>query len=342
MLASNRFALLFFSFQLTKFIDSSLQLLKTETYPINEIDFDSNKDTLAFVHIQKTSGTFWIDKIKINLLALNNKNSWKNVCKYDERRRFYDCLFYSKIDFGRYSSLYWSLNEIFDCDIHANIGELRRCIQADFRNQGKLNLITILRDPLERYISEFKHVQRGARWSKSVRHCKEMPVYTKTCFDSHSNCSNVTWEEFLSCDYNQANNRQVRMLADYFEIGCESLKCWTKDSNCKKEIQRTYDMKILENAKKNLRSLSFFGLTEYQALSQYLFEKTFKKKLKFSNNLSVDSVERRLSKNLLKTEYKNYQNEIIEKNTLDIALYEYAEKLFFSRVSYFRTLNVDN
>jgi hypothetical protein len=35
----------------------------------------------------------------------------------------------------------------------------------------------------------------------------------------------ATWEDFINCDFNQANNRQIRMLADYCEIGCETLKC---------------------------------------------------------------------------------------------------------------------
>jgi hypothetical protein len=94
------------------------------------------------------------------------------------------------------------------------------------------------------------------------------------------------------------------------------------------------DKKILENAKKNLRSLSFFGLTEYQALSQYLFEKTFENKLRFSKNLKLDN--QRLSSKLLETnEFKNNKNAIVKKNNLDMALYEYAEKIFFERISFF-------
>ena len=50
--------------------------------------------------------------------------------------------------------------------------------------------------------------------------------------------------------------------------------------------KRKYENDLLENAKKNLVSFSFFGLTEYQRLSQYLFEKTFKNKFKFSQPFS--------------------------------------------------------
>ncbi len=287
--------------------------------------------------IQKTSGTYWIDELKKNLIALNYIKQWENVCKFNYRKNYLDCFSSVNKDFGRFSPLFWNLNEHFNCDIHAGIGELRHCIRSDLRVNGKLHLITMLRNPVERYISEFKHVQRGATWFKSVRYCKELPLYSQNCYVGHLDWRHATWEDFITCDNNQANNRQVRMLADYHEIGCESLKCLLKNSNCTEKMKNFDDKKILENAKKNLRSLSFFGLTEYQALSQYLFEKTFENKLRFSKNLKLDN--QILSSKLLETnEFKNNKNVIIEKNNLDMALYEYAEKIFFERISFFHNL----
>ena len=172
----------------------------------------------------------------------------------------------------------------------------------------------MLRNPVERYISEFKHVQRGATWLKSVRYCQETPFYSTPCYAGHLDWSHVTWDAFIKCDHNHANNRQVRMLADYYEIGCESLNCLTKDFNCNDELKKSNEEKLLENAKKNLRSMSFFGLTKYQALSQYLFEKTFENKLKFSQSLKLEND--RLSWKLLETdEFKKYRNVIVEKNS---------------------------
>ena len=194
--------------------------------------------------------------------------------------------------------------------------------------------MTMLKNPIERYISEFKHVQRGATWSKSVRYCTEYHLYSQNCYSGRKDWSHATWDDFLNCDHNQANNRQVRMMADYNEIGCECLHCWTQNENCSQEMKNSNEEKILENAKTNLRSLSFFGLAEYQELSQYLFEKTFQDTLKFSKNLTLDK--RRQSSELVETEFKNHQNIIAEKNSLDIVFYKYAEKIFFARISYFQ------
>ena len=332
------FALLSYFLSFFICISSILQLDKEVV--IREVDFDPKKDTIAFIHIQKTSGTLWINEMRKSLIALDKNNGWSNVCVWNERRKFFDCLS-SRSSFNRLSSVFWNLNENFNCDIHANIGELRKCIHADHRSKGKVNMITMLRNPIERYISEFKHVQKGATWFKSVRYCKEKPLYSRNCYAPHNDWSHATWKDFLACDYNQANNRQVRMLADFFEIGCNSLDCWTKsEKNCSKDMKSSYEAKILENAKKNLRSLSFFGLTEHQSLSQYLFDKTFQKNLKFSeNSIGLAEENERLSSKLLEFEFKNYRNEIIARNTLDIALHEYAEKIFFARVSYFQNLN---
>jgi hypothetical protein len=94
-----------------------------------------------------------------------------------------------------------------------------------FQKYWNIQLITILRNPVERYTSEFKHVQRGGTWPKSVRYYNELPLYCQNCYAGRLDWSHATWEDFINCDFNQANNRQVRMLADYLEIGCETLKC---------------------------------------------------------------------------------------------------------------------
>ena len=50
-----------------------------------------------------------------------------------------------------------------------------------------------------------------------------------TCLTNNSIIDNSTWEQFLSCDN---SNRQVRMLANYNQLGCNVLKCLTKSANC--------------------------------------------------------------------------------------------------------------
>ncbi len=283
-----------------------------------EIEFDLSYDTLAFLHIQKTSGSFWIDEIQNNLLAHTDLHSWSNVCLLNVCRWF------------------WNFYEFFGCDIHAGYNELSNCLDNVIINIGKLHMITILRNPLDRYVSEFQHVKRGATWERAVRACNEQPIYSNSCYSGFTDWSNVSWNDFLGCEYNLANNRQVRMLANYNELGCDRLKCWLKSSNCSLEMKIKYEDDLLENAKKNLLAMSFFGLTEYQSLSQYLFEKTFKNKFKFAKPFSVNK--NRLGSKLLETVYKSSINEIEENNHLDVKLYEFATKIFFQRVSHFQSL----
>ena len=70
----------------------------------------------------------------------------------------------------------------------------------------------MLRDPVSRYLSEWKHVQRGATWKTSLHMCDgrsptqdELP----TCY-AGDDWSGVALTEFMDCPSNLANNRQVR------------------------------------------------------------------------------------------------------------------------------------
>jgi hypothetical protein len=90
--------------------------------------------------IQKTSGTYWIDELKKNLIALIYIKEWENVCKPNYRKNYLDCFSSVKRDFGRFSPLFWNLNENFNSDIHADIGELKHCIRSDLRIKGKVKL----------------------------------------------------------------------------------------------------------------------------------------------------------------------------------------------------------
>lgn len=60
---------------------------------------------------------------------------------------------------------------------------------------------------------------------------------------------------------------QVRMLADLSLVGCYNMSTVPE----KKRAQL-----LLDSAKKNLRDMAFFGLTEYQRKTQFLFERTFR------------------------------------------------------------------
>lgn len=61
------------------------------------------------------------------------------------------------------------------CGLHADWTELTGCVDQELdKNEGETAkrryfYITLLRSPIPRYLSEYRHVQRGATW-KNARH----------------------------------------------------------------------------------------------------------------------------------------------------------------------------
>lgn len=76
----------------------------------------------------------------------------------------------------------------------------------------KFYYITLLRDPVSRYLSEWRHVQRGATWKTSLHMCDgrtPTPEELPSCYEG-SDWSGCTLQQFMDCPYNLANNRQVQ------------------------------------------------------------------------------------------------------------------------------------
>ncbi|CAF0792094.1 unnamed protein product [Brachionus calyciflorus] len=154
----------------------------------------------------------------------------------------------------------------------------------------------MLRNPIKRFISEWQN--------NYVKFFKGQETW------------NTTLEDFMSCEYNLANNRQI-LLSD------SNYDCSDKSGE-----------EMLEEAKRNLESLRFFGLTEYHDLNQKLFIKTFSgsfrflKEFKVKNQTKADEFYYDLKMNNSdKILYK-----IEELNSLDMQLYEFAKDLFFKRL----------
>nr|XP_021153095.1 heparan-sulfate 6-O-sulfotransferase 1 isoform X4 [Columba livia] len=194
------------------------------------------------------------------------------------------------------------------------------CIQA-----RKFYYITLLRDPVSRYLSEWRHVQRGATWKTSLHMCDgrtPTPEELPSCYEG-TDWSGCTLQEFMDCPYNLANNRQVRMLADLSLVGCYNMSFIPE--NKRAQI-------LLESAKKNLKDMAFFGLTEFQRKTQYLFERTFN--LKFIRPF--------MQYNSTRAGGVEVDNDTIrrieELNDLDMQLYDYAKDLFQQRYQYKRQL----
>nr|XP_027194151.1 heparan-sulfate 6-O-sulfotransferase 2-like [Dermatophagoides pteronyssinus] len=285
-----------------------------------QIDSSKN-DVLVFLHMQKTGGSAF-DRHLVRDLIL------PQPCKCDSKRKKKCRCFRPGT-----SNKYWLFSRYsigWKCGLHADYTELTNCVdrilnqleyQTD-RISTKRNFyfMTLLRDPISRFLSEFKHVQRGATWKTSRHWCdgrlptsKEIP----RCFHG-TNWRNVSLEEFMNCPHNLAFNRQTRMLADLNLVGCYNRSFMTREER---------DSIMLYSAKQNLRQMAMFGLCEEQLATQYMFEKIFRLKFRRSfiqfNQTHSHEVLTLLSQSTIE--------KIRDLNHLDMKLYSYAKQLFRKR-----------
>lgn len=281
-----------------------------------EVDFNiKGDDVIVFLHIQKTGGTTFGRHLVRNIQL-------ERPCECHAGQKKCTCYRPGKKEtwlFSRFSTG-WS------CGLHADWTELTSCVPSRMDSREvpetmpsrNYYYITILRDPVSRYLSEWRHVQRGATWKASLHVCDgRSPTLTElpSCYsgDDWSGCS---LQEFMDCLYNLANNRQTRMLADLSLVGCYNVSAMNEEERW---------AVLLESAKRNLLGMAFFGLTEYQRKTQYLFERTFN--LEFIapftqlNGTRASSVEVPAE-----TEHR-----ILKLNRWDVELYEYARDLFLQR-----------
>uniref|UniRef100_A0A2C9GSU1 Heparan-sulfate 6-O-sulfotransferase n=1 Tax=Anopheles atroparvus TaxID=41427 RepID=A0A2C9GSU1_ANOAO len=282
----------------------------------DDFQFDMNAhDVMVFLHIQKTGGTSF-GKHLVRDLDL------KRPCTCQRKKKRCYCFRPHRNEnwlFSRYSTG-WK------CGLHADWTELTGCVDQELdKNEGETAkrryfYITLLREPIARYLSEFRHVQRGATWKNARHWClgrHATPDELPPCYNG-ANWNGVALDEFAGCESNLAANRQTRMLADLALVGC---------------YNKTYmptaerDRIMLASAKRNLAAMSYFGLTEYQKISQYIFEETFN--LRFAipfeqHNTTVSTV-------TMHGLTPAQRARIDKLNALDIELYAFAKKLMFQR-----------
>lgn len=278
--------------------------------------FDMNgHDVMVFLHIQKTGGTSF-GKHLVQDLDL------QRPCTCQRKKKRCYCFRPNRNEnwlFSRYSTG-WK------CGLHADWTELTSCVDTEFdKNEGdsvkrRYFYITLLREPISRYLSEFRHVLRGATWKHSRHWCggreassTELPL----CYSGES-WKGVTLDEFMSCPTNLAHNRQTRMLADLALVGCYNMSYMSL-------LERNRVM--LASAKRNLAAMAFFALTEYQKIGQYVFEETFN--LRFA--IPFEQHNATLSSSTLSTLKPHQLQQIKELNSLDIELYEFAQNLMYKR-----------
>uniref|UniRef100_A0A665WB36 Heparan-sulfate 6-O-sulfotransferase n=1 Tax=Echeneis naucrates TaxID=173247 RepID=A0A665WB36_ECHNA len=275
-------------------------------------------DVMVFLHIQKTGGTTFGRHLVKNIQL-------ERPCDCVPGQRKCTCHRPGKAEswlFSRFSTG-WS------CGLHADWTELTSCVPPPRRprrktkSNGNFYYITMLRDPVSRYLSEWKHVQRGATWKTAIHMCDGRPPTQDelpACY-SGEDWTGVPLADFMNCPSNLANNRQVRMLADLSLVGCYNMSSMSA-------LER--GQVLLASAKTNLRNMAFYGLTEFQRKTQYLFERTFG--LRFIQAFTQINSTRAASVGI--SEKVRWRIEGL--NALDVELYEYAKELFLQRYQYNR------
>ncbi|XP_059208862.1 heparan-sulfate 6-O-sulfotransferase 1-A [Centropristis striata] len=298
--------------------------VKKYFFPVRDlqrtVDFQiKGEDVIVFLHIQKTGGTTFgrhlVQNVRLEVPCDCRPGQKKCTCYRPNRKETW---LFSRFSTG------WS------CGLHADWTELTNCVPGVLnkkenkqKNQRKFYYITLLRDPVSRYLSEWRHVQRGATWKTSLHMCDgrtPTPEELPSCYEG-TDWSGCTLQQFMDCPYNLANNRQVRMLADLSLVGCYNMSTVPE----KKRAQL-----LLESAKKNLRDMAFFGLTEYQRKTQFLFERTFR--LRFIRPFMQYNSTRAAGVDLDNATVQRIE----ELNELDMELYDYARDLFQQRYQYTR------
>ncbi|XP_076337695.1 heparan-sulfate 6-O-sulfotransferase 2-like [Tachypleus tridentatus] len=283
----------------------------------DDFEFDiKGSDVIVFLHIQKTGGTTF-GKHLVRDLDLERPCK----CKRGQKK----CKCYRPDSQAKYW-LFSRYSTGWKCGLHADWTELTNCVDTAMdqteRQEAKRRYfyITLLREPIARFLSEFRHVQRGATWKSSRHWCggrvpteEELPL----CYRG-DDWRGVTLEEFMNCPHNLAVNRQTRMLADLTLVGCYNNSVMS---------HRARDLLMLASAKENLKKMSYFGLCEYQKISQYLFESTFN--LHFFQPFEQFN-ETHSSLIMNEIDIRDLRK-IRELNHLDSELYKYAKELLLAR-----------
>lgn len=318
---------------------------RTHPSPPPNVSFDpGGRDSLIFIHIQKTAGSEFLRHLVTverdhRPLCLPESTAAATSVKRKKERSV--CPRPTRIESARPNGDWpWLISEKtlgWYCGLHPFYSEYKSCISLEkkvpkseqrFDPTANFHYSTMLRHPVLRYISEYLHVQRGATFSyrhicdgKKVKDSEMPPCYPG--YYDHKTWDNVTLSAFLSCESNWANNRQIFSVADL-----ETVLCFKKMALPREERER----RLLESAKNNLKQFSFFGITEYQTESSVLFEKTFG--LRFGEGLEQKPVSALNSAPMLSTIWNSEStyNKIAAANHLDMQLYEYALELFAARL----------
>ena len=288
----------------------------------------SGYDVMVFLHMQKTSGTMFglhlvdIDATPSCHCSVVGYQTWlgegprnktlpslvgKCTCpRTPTSSKPEEQWLFSRYTFG------------WPCGVHADWTLLKECVPSLYKHTAKqsvLHYVTVLRHPVDRFLSEYEHVLHGAVWkeSRTILSCKDKLFYLTECYSKYRTNGSFSLRQFMDCPYNAAKNRQTFMLADWNLIPCEDVL-----SHAAKERI------LLQSAIKNLGQMAYFALAERQNESMILFERSFDLHFKhpFQQRSRVQS-----------NRYTSEQLRQVEaENRLDMQLYNHATKLFNERL----------
>ena len=308
-----------------------------DVWPRLEVDFRSGNITFVFLHIQKTGGK----EFAIHFQNLRRRGEYEPLCRMKRNITNYNARLASAMCLIGLPQSHemWLVSETtygWLCGVHPSLVEMRSCLPMLFEKRfGKRNryfqFFTFIRHPIIRYISEFYHIRIYGIWPMPfITTCNYFQNETIASCISGINM-NTTLKEFMSCPESWSNNRQTIMLADVDQMGC-------LDPSAKSSEKR--DSILLETAKRNLKEMIYFGVTEYMKESVLLLEHRLD--VEFDSPFSQPLIKDLSIADLL---YKVWNNKTLYKeisslNYLDMQLYEYGLKLFDQRLRQIH-INID-
>lgn len=324
-----------------------------DEWPALDLDFESNRDVLAFIHVQKTGGSDFLS----HLVTARHKQTGLRLCyppseylrkRVRKKREFLVCSLKapkrSKTTTLALPEMWLVSEKTFGwvCGLHPFLSEMQTCLPPFLRDnfgykQRSFHYFTVLRHPVVRFISEYMHVRRGATWAyghqcggKMIT-AEQVPACYKGYYKGKS-WKSVSLEEFMDCPHNWAMNRQTVMLADLEAAGCFNSTSTTVEQR---------EQIMLESAKQNLEKMAFFGLSEYMVESEQLFGHRFN--VKFDVPCRQKRIDYLHSAPIVHQVWNDsaLYDKIAKLNHLDIQLYDYAVQLFSRRLRSSVGLQID-
>jgi len=175
----------------SNFYKTSANNIQKEISRLEKINFNITTDLIAFLHLPKTGGTNFDLNIVNYLQKLDTKTkTWVNAClikpqeilqlketmyaKYycprdeineykETEEKISNSWFFSRQTFG------WGRE--WQCGVHSDFSKFKFCsarIKEENLFLKKIHLITVIREPLVRYISEWSHVERKTRAGHTI------------------------------------------------------------------------------------------------------------------------------------------------------------------------------